>query len=71
LPDHGFIFCAFRSWLEIDQEVFACWMEILTTSSCDAPAVHPGKDILVASSDAVGDIDERPGLMRHHAHGFR
>ena len=29
LPDDGFIFCAFGSWLKIDQEVFACWMEIL------------------------------------------
>jgi len=29
LPEQGFIFCAFGSWLKIDPEVFACWMDIL------------------------------------------
>jgi hypothetical protein len=31
LPEHGFVFCAFGSWLKIDPEVFDCWMEILRT----------------------------------------
>ncbi len=29
LPEHGFVFCAFGSWLKIDPEVFDCWMDIL------------------------------------------
>ena len=29
LPETGTIFCAFGNWLKIDEEVFACWIEIL------------------------------------------
>ncbi len=29
LPEDAIVFCAFGNWLKIDEEVFACWLEIL------------------------------------------
>lgn len=42
----------------------------ISTSSCDAPAVHRGKDMLMASDDATCDIDERQGSLRYDTKSY-
>jgi protein O-GlcNAc transferase len=64
LPDDAIIFCAFGNWLKIDEEVFACWLEILDAVPgsilwlTDGPSAT-SRDMLRARFTARGLAPER------------
>ncbi|MDB5545839.1 MAG: glycosyltransferase [Hyphomicrobiales bacterium] len=64
LPEGAVVFCAFGNWLKIDEDVFACWLEILDAVPgsilwlTDGPSAT-SRDILRARFAAHGLAPER------------